>query len=163
MCSRQVAAAEKNVICDSVRRAVPNLPSGAEIIVDYKGSRRPPTAWPPSVSDYWAQGDWQLQMYAWLRSQQPGAAPVIAGVLLYINELALSLHDIGPLQREVAVTQTDICPEPGSQDDYLLRTWRSGAAVPEFSAAFRMARVTRVVPITRPSRVARSSASAARF
>jgi hypothetical protein len=146
-----VAGAANNVICDAVRAAVPNLPDGAEIIVDYKGSRRPPTTCPPTVSDYWAQGDWQLQMYAWLRAQQPGAAPVVAGVLLYVNELALSLHDVAPLQREVARGHTDVSPPAGSQDDYLLRTWRPGAGVPAFSAAFRMARVIRVVPITPPS------------
>lgn len=146
-----VAGTANNVICDAVRAAVPNLPDGAEIIVDYKGSRRPPTTCPPTVSDYWAQGNWQLQMYAWLRSQQPGAAPVAAGVLLYVNELALSLHDVAPLQREVARGHTDACPPAGSQDDYLLRTWRPGAGVPAFGAAFRMARVIRVVPITPPS------------
>ncbi|WP_438026354.1 PD-(D/E)XK nuclease family protein [Sorangium sp. So ce233] len=146
-----VAAAHNNVICDAVRAVIPNLPNGAEVIVDYKGSRRPPTTCPPSMSDYWAHGDWQLHMYAWLRSQQPGAAPVVAGVLLYVNELALSGHDIGPLQREVSHGHTDVCPVPGSQDDYLLRTWRSGAAAPAFSHAFRMARVVRVVPITQPS------------
>ncbi len=48
----------------------------------------------------------------------------MAGVLLYINELALSLNDIGPLQREVAGGHTDVYPQPGSQDDYMLRTWR---------------------------------------
>jgi hypothetical protein len=149
--SVSVAAASNNVICDAVRTVVPNLPNSAEIIVDYKGSRRPPTTCPPSVNNYWAQGDWQLQMYAWLRSQQPGAAPVVAGVLLYVNELALGAHDIGPLQREVARRHTDVCPPPGSQDDYLLRTWRPGAQVPAFSLAFRMARAIRVVPITQPS------------
>lgn len=146
-----VAAVASNVICDAVRPSLPNLPPGAEIIVDYKGSRRPPTVCPPTTSDYWAQGDWQLQMYAWLRAQQPGAAPVVAGVLLYVNELALSLHDVAPLQREVANGHTDVRPQPGSQDDYLLRTWRPGAGVPAFSTAFRMARVIRVVPITQPS------------
>jgi hypothetical protein len=146
-----VAAATDNVICDAVRMSVPDLPAGVEIIVDYKGSRRPPTTCRPSMSDYWAQGDWQLQMYAWLRAQQPGAAPVQAGVLLYINELALSLHDIAPLQGEVFSRHTDVCPEPGSLDDYLLRTWRPGAGVPDFSAAFRMGRVLRIVPITQLS------------
>ena len=142
-----VAAAANNIVCDAVRAFLPNLPPGADIIVDYKGSRRPPTI----GGDYWALGDWQLQMYAWLRSQQPAAAPVVAGVLLYVNELALSLHDLAPLQREIARGHTDIRPQPGSHDDYLLRTWRPGAGLPAFSAAFRMARVIRVVPITQPS------------
>ena len=146
-----VAGAANNVICEAVRLAVPSLPLGAEIIVDYKGSRRPPTVCPPSVSDYWAQGDWQLQMYAWLRSQQPSSAPVVAGVLLYVNELAPSTSAVAALQREVARGHTDVSPPSGSHDDYLLRTWRPGSAVPAFSSSFRMQRVIRVIPITQPS------------
>lgn len=133
-----------NLLCSAVRAAVPNLPANAEIIVDYKGSRRPATD-----DEYWTQGDWQLQMYAWLRSRQPGAAPVVAGVLLYVNELAPSA--IAQLQREVNQRRTDVRPVPGSQDDYQLRTWRPGSAVPTFSAAFRMQRAIRIVPITQPS------------
>ena len=98
-----------------------------------------------------AQGDWQMQMYSWLRSQQPGAVPVVAGVLLYINELDPGTSDITILQREARRGHTDVLPTSGSQDDYLLRTWRPGAAVPTFSQAFRTTRAIRVVPITQPS------------
>ncbi|RKH71672.1 hypothetical protein D7W81_07055 [Corallococcus aberystwythensis] len=142
--SMTVSATTNNMICNAVRAAVPQLPVGAEIIVDYKGSRR------PALDDeYWTQGDWQLQMYAWLRSRQPGAAPIVAGVLLYINELAPS--GISQLQREVNQGRTDVRPVSGSPDDYQLRTWRPGAAAPAFSAAFRMQRAIRIVPITQPS------------
>lgn len=146
-----VTATANNIICDAVRAVLPQLGPGAEIIVDYKGSRRPPTTCPPHVSDYWSQGDWQLQTYAWLRSQQPGSAPVVAGVLLYINELAPGDDDMALLQREVASKTTDVRPSPGSQDDYSLRTWRRGSAIPRFSDSFRMARAIRIVPITQPS------------
>jgi hypothetical protein len=144
--SVSVNAAPDNVICNAVRAVIPNLPDGAEIIVDYKGSHRPST-----TSDYWGQGDWQLQMYAWLRAQQPGATPIVAGVLIYVNELAPTDEAITDLKRDVSRGTTDVRPVPGSHDDYQLRTWSPGSAAPAFSAAFRMQRVIRVVPITQPS------------
>lgn len=149
-----VMAGGNNVICDAVRTAIPDLVNGSEIIVDYKGTPRPPTQPAPSESDYWSQGDWQLQMYAWLRAQQPGAAPVAAGVLLYVNELVPTRSTLEALQREIAQGRTDVRPLSGSQDDYLLRTWRPGAALPAFSLPFRMSRVIRVVPITPASTAA---------
>ena len=42
-------------------------------------------------------------------------------------------------------------PASGSHDDYLLRTWRPGSAVPAFSLDFRLRRAIRVVPIDDPS------------
>jgi hypothetical protein len=144
--SVSVAAGANNSICNAVRAAVSSIPANAEIIVDYKGSRRPNV-----TDDYWAQGDWQLQMYAWLRSQQPAAAPVAAGVLLYINELAPGEGDLVELKKEIKAGTTDVAPVAGSADDYALRTWQRGAQTPSFSRSFRMARVIRVVPITGPS------------
>lgn len=141
-----VTTAVGNPICDRVRAAVPNLPAQAEIIVDYKGSRRPATTHP-----YWDQGDWQLQMYAWLRSRQPNALPVAAGVLLYINELAPGSGDIGDLQREARKGSTDVFPQPGSPDAYALGAWTPHHAIPNFSADFRLSRMIRIVPITQPS------------
>lgn len=135
-----------NLICKAVQEAVPSLPDGAEIIVDYKGSERP-----AKTHEYWKQGDWQLQMYAWLRAQQPTAAPIAAGVLIYINELAPSVSTITELKRQVGKGDTDVRPASGSPDDYLLRTWRPGSAVPAFSLDFRLRRAIRVVPIDDPS------------
>lgn len=131
-----------NVLTAAVQAVVQNLPAGAEIIVDYKGSRRPPTN-----HVHWSMGDWQLQTYAWLRSRQLGAAPVVAGVLLYVNELAPGTSDIAELQREMRRGHTDVVPPSGSADDYQLRAWTAGAAVPQFSSAFRMQRMIRVVQI----------------
>ena len=144
--SVSVHTSPDNVLSGAVRQAVPELPAGAELIVDYKGARRPPVDDP-----YWEQGDWQLQMYAWLRAQQPGAAPVAAGVLLYVNELVPGASATGALRRENEQGRTDVRPVPGSRDDYLLRTWRPGAMTPPFSADFRMRRAIRVIPITPPS------------
>lgn len=135
-----------NLICKAVQETVPSLPDGAEIIVDYKGSERPAKS-----HEYWKQGDWQLQMYAWLRAQQPAAAPIAAGVLLYINEMAPSVATIAELKRQVDKGDTDVRPASGSADDYLLRAWRPGNAVPTFSLEFRLRRAIRVVPIDDPS------------
>jgi hypothetical protein len=146
--SMTVAAAGSNVICDAVHAAISSLPSNADLIVDYKGSARPATACADAGKDYWTQGDWQLQMYAWLRAQQPTAKPVIAGVLLYINELAPSSNMVVDLRRHVERGHTDVEPVSGSRDDYLLRTWRPGSSVPDFSLDFRLQRAIRVVPIT---------------
>src|ERR1700730_1107282 len=52
-----------NVLREAIERACPNLPSHFEVIVDYKGSRRPATN-----HAFWNQGEWQLQTYAWLRT-----------------------------------------------------------------------------------------------
>ncbi|HWD41793.1 MAG TPA: PD-(D/E)XK nuclease family protein [Fimbriimonas sp.] len=147
-----VSAAAGNPICDAVRAVVPTFPPKADIIVDYKGSRRPARS-----HAYWQQGDWQLQTYAWLRSQQAAAVPVVAGVLLYINELDPGTSDIAELQREVSRGDTDVIPDSGSQDSYLLSTWKRGAAVPAFSAAFRLRRMLRVVPVSQPTMAAATS------
>lgn len=135
----------QNAICDAVRAVVPTIAPGAEIIVDYKGSNRPGTN-----EQYWQQGEWQLQMYAWLRSKQPNAAPVAAGVLLYINELQLEDTGIKKLRGQIKGKVTDVYPVPNSPDDYQLRNWQPGTT-PMFSTAFRKARMIRVVPITEAS------------
>lgn len=144
--SGEMSSLPGNAIGDAVRAVCPSLSPETDVIVDYKGSRRPATEHP-----YWQQGDWQLQMYAWLRAQQSNARPVAAGVLLYINELAPADKDLVTLQREVLSGRTDVAPVAGSEDAYLLNTWRPGAAPPPFTREFRMARMIRVVPITGPS------------
>jgi hypothetical protein len=144
--SISVARTPNNFLCEAVQR-VATLPAGlSDIIVDYKGSRRPPTNHP-----YWAQGDWQIQMYSWLRARQPSARPVVAGVLLYANELDPGSGDIRALQSEVRRGLSDVTPAAGSSDDYALRTWQPGHAIPTFSREFRLSRMTRVIPITQPS------------
>jgi PD-(D/E)XK nuclease superfamily len=64
-------AASNNLVRESVRAACPNLTGPYEVIVDYKGSQR------PFVQDqYWNQGMWQVQTYAWLRSRQQRLPPL---------------------------------------------------------------------------------------
>ncbi|MGD9560924.1 MAG: PD-(D/E)XK nuclease family protein [Pyrinomonadaceae bacterium] len=141
-------ATHTNVIAEAIRNACPGLAGNFEVIVDYKGARRPTLGHP-----YWHQGNWQVQTYAWLRMRQPESRPVAAGVLLYVNELLPSQDDIADLQGEVARGETDVIPPRGSRDEYLLNTWVRGAAVPEFSFEFRFRRAIHIIPVDDASRV----------
>ena len=134
--------ATTNIIRQAIQNSCPSLTGRYEVIVDYKGSRRPNTK-----EAYWAQGDWQVQTYAWLRTRQAQSLPVAAGVLLYVNELAPVAGDLLSLKQECSQHTTDVVPEKGSQDAYQLSAWRSGNAIPQFSLAFRLARAIRVIPI----------------
>ncbi|MFW6118920.1 MAG: PD-(D/E)XK nuclease family protein [Planctomycetota bacterium] len=135
-----------NVIRDAIVDTCPEQPDHFEVVVDYKGSRRP-----SSDHAFWEQADWQVQTYAWLRMRQPESLPVVAGLLIYVNELAPGAEDVRKLQREVQQGRTDVTPPGGSRDAYQLRLWQSGGGVPGFSLSFRMQRAIRVVPVTQQS------------
>ncbi|MEO8648321.1 MAG: PD-(D/E)XK nuclease family protein [Acidobacteriota bacterium] len=147
------AAVSTNVIAEAIRQACPALSGNFEVIVDYKGARRPTVG-----HAYWDQGNWQVQTYAWLRMRQPNSRPVAAGVLLYINELLPSREDLEELKREIVRGETDAVPTRGSRDEYLLNTWIPGAAMPDFSAEFRFARAIHVIPVDDASRITATNA-----
>lgn len=111
-----------------------------EVILDYKGMRRPATNSPS-----WAHLAWQVRTYAWLRAQEPGSAPVVAAVLLFVNELEPSAEDIAQLQRDLATGITDVTPS--SRDAALINGWRRGQPVPQLSTAFGERRSMRVVNV----------------
>ena len=90
-------------------------PETFEVIVDYKGMRRPDKVVTNKRSPRFgnASRDWiahesQVLTYAWIRSLQADAAPVVAGVLLYLNELVPSGEDIGYLKDDIAMEATDV-------------------------------------------------------
>ena len=141
--SISINQAADSFLRDAVLQCVGPIEGQADVIVDYKGARRPPTDHP-----YWKHGDWQLQTYAWLRSKQPGARPVVAGVLLYIIELDPGRSHIRALQTDLKKKRTDVAPEPSSPDGYELRAWTPEAELPSLSREFRLARMIRVVKIT---------------
>lgn len=136
------AAATSNVIRQAIQTACPGLTGNYEVIVDYKGSRRPATN-----HAYWQQHDWQVQTYSWLRTRQPNALPVAAGVLLYVNELAPVREDLVELKRAMNTNHADVVPANGSADAYQLSTWQPGNAIPQFSLPFLLARAIRVIPV----------------
>ena len=133
-------ASDDNLIRQCVLQDCPDLPETFEVIVDYKGARRPLTDEP-----YWEQGDWQIQTYAWLRERQPEALPVVAGILIYINELTPDGTEMETLRRGLSNGSTDVTPVVGSQDEQIVRMWREGMDTSQLSLAFRLRRAIRVI------------------
>jgi PD-(D/E)XK nuclease superfamily len=124
-----------------VRGRLSALSSGTyEVILDYKGMRRPAATSPESTYH-----EWQVLTYAWLRGLQAGASPVAAGVVLYVNELVPSGEDMKALKAEEAKGQTDI----GAQgaDAAALANWSGRGTPPALSTQLREARSIRVVPV----------------
>lgn len=95
-----------------------------EVVVDYKGMRRP-AALDPS-DRIWEYHEWQVLTYAWLRGQQTGEARTTSGLLLYLNELAPGTEDMDALAGEVLNNEpaiTDVVPTDDDLD--ALRAWRA--------------------------------------
>ncbi len=140
-----------------------------EIIIDYKGMRRP-TA-PNNVdfdlsgfhlinndsegnnsklNDYknWIQHEWQILTYAWLRSMQEDAKPVICGIIFYLNELVPSTEDLTLIRDDIRNNKTDI---PISDKDWeILDNWNEEIDLPihrDLSDEFKMDRSIRIVTI----------------
>jgi hypothetical protein len=122
-------------------------PDSYEVIVDYKGAARP-----DPNEDYWKQHDWQVQTYAWLRGRKAAAKPVVAGILLYVNELLPGPDDMRQMARSFQKGTLEIAPTSGTADFNTLNLWRDGVAgAPNLSAAFRIQRSLRVIPVTEDS------------
>ena len=138
--------AANNPILDAVDAVAPGLAGEFEIIVDYKGARRPRSAG-QRIDQHWLLGEWQVQTYAWLRERQPDANPVRAGILIYVNELSPSSSDIGLLQREIRNGETDVAPVSGTPDYYQVQGWAPGTQA-QLSEGFRLQRALRVIPVT---------------
>lgn len=111
-----------------------------EIIIDYKGMRRPSTNDPT-----WQHHEWQILTYVWLRSQQPQSSPIVAGIVFYLNELALSQEDMSELQNDVANNTTDVMPQ--GMDLRAIQNWRRNTAPPVLSEPFREQRSIRIIPV----------------
>ena len=139
-------ANDDNLIRRCVQDVYPELKGTFEVIVDYKGSRRPLIN-----EDYWNQGNWQIQTYAWLRQRQPEALPVVAGILIYINELTPGDQEMQALQQGIKDKTTDILPSAKSQDAQIIRMWRRGMDTRQLSLEFRLRRAIRVIAISKIS------------
>ncbi len=124
-----------------VSQIINNLASQEyEIIIDYKGMRRPATN-----SRLWQHHEWQILTYTWLRSQQPQSRPIAAGIIFYLNELALSGEDVEELRDDVASSLTDVMPS--GQDLNRIQNWRRGTPPPVLTRPFREQRSIRIIPV----------------
>ncbi|MDW8214118.1 MAG: PD-(D/E)XK nuclease family protein [Roseiflexaceae bacterium] len=117
-----------------------------EIIIDYKGIRRPP------LPEYELERfEWQIQTYAWLRAQQINARPVLAGILIFVNELAPSHSEMEELCKEVYNQTngpiTDVLPT--GKDAIALKRWcEDEQSFPQLTFDYRLQRALHIVPIT---------------
>lgn len=132
------------------RNVLPNGVSGSfEVIIDYKGMRRPSTARQSTVSAGLSEVyDWQLQTYAQLRGMQQGSLPVAAGILIYLNELLPSWNDVKALQKAIKKGTTDVVPAPGSSADIAVHASRTKAPYPDIPVEFLLQRALKVIAIT---------------
>ncbi len=131
----------KNRLVATIQEVVPALPSRGEfeIIVDYKGMRR------PSIKNkLWEHLEWQINTYAWLRGEQAHSQPVAAGVLIFINELAPSKDDLEALLGEVKSKGTDVMPS--AQEIKRLKS-KIKDPLKVLSEETRLSRALRVIPI----------------
>jgi len=133
-----------NSLVRAIRRALGGaLPNEFEVIIDYKGTRRPAERGDPFGEIY----KWQVQTYGHLRGQQEDSLPVAAGMVLYLNELYPSAGDITKLRKEMREGTADIVPAAGSDAERIL-SGRGDATHDRLPIAFRLERAIRVYPIS---------------
>jgi hypothetical protein len=140
-----------NPLVEAIRGVLPRpYPGRFEVIIDYKGMRRPPKGKPAGGQDFWRIYEWQVQTYAQLRSVQADARPVAAAALLYLNELLPTWNDLALMREEIDAGTTDVAPAPGSEADRLIRPRRRGDpdVSPPLPFEFRLRRALRIVPVS---------------
>ncbi len=119
-----------------------------EIIIDYKGMRRPPVTLSDGKCNItWDAHEWQILTYAWLRSRQTDAHKPIAGIIFYLNEMVPSAQDDSTLYEEIMNEQTDIKPSR-KVDLYEIEKWKKGSKKLALSSDLREERAIRLIPIT---------------
>ena len=111
-----------------------------EIIVDYKGMKRPSLGSPS-----WEHHEWQVLTYSWLRSMQPESRPVLVGILFYLNELSLFQEDLKELKKDVEEGKTDI--KPYADDLKNILNWNTRSKPPILSDSLKKLRSIRIIPV----------------
>jgi hypothetical protein len=146
----------KNRLLKIIREALPKrLPPHFEIIIDYKGMRRSAYKTQGPGPGLWDVYGWQIQTYAHLRSRQDDSLPVVAGVILYVNELLPTREDLLLLLDEIMTNITDVIPQKGSEAEVILKKWqkalkerKTGRQAPVLPVDYRLRRALRVVDVT---------------
>ncbi len=151
---------KKNALRQLIRAALPRkLPSQFEIIVVYKGGRRPLIESSETeecdLNSDWNIDEWCIHTLAHLRSHQDLTPPVIAGMVIYLNELCPAFDALAAFVSEMEQHTTDIVPPQGSYVEKGLLGWnkmpldiRSRANQPQLPFDFRLKRAVRFFDIT---------------
>ncbi len=94
---------QNNRLVKAILKELPSKPPDRfEVIIDYKGMRRPPVEVATSAGpSFWDIYGWQIQTYAHLRKAHEDSLPVVAGMILYVNEIAPTATDLGQIKEEI--------------------------------------------------------------
>ena len=118
-----------------------------EIIIDYKGMKRPPVKMIDSkAEDKWENHKQQILTYSWLRSKQEDAKPIVAGIIFYLNELVPSKEDLVLIKDEINNDLTDVGQKYQSDVD-LINKWEEEDKAPELSDDFKIDRSIRIINV----------------
>ena len=140
-----------------------------EIIIDYKGMRRPSAPSKEEFSkiqsmmingdindseDYlnykaWIQQQWQILTYAWLRKNQQNSEKPVIGIIFYLNELVPSTDDLVAIREDLKNDTTDISKDLIPKEDWnKLIHWDEKVDLPihrDLSDKFKMDRSIRII------------------
>ena len=123
-----------------------------EIIIDYKGMKRPPIK-VQKGEDKWEHHKQQILTYSWLRSKQEDAKTISAGIILYLNELVPSKEDLVLIKDEINDGLTDVPCDGRFEDDVnLIMKWHEEDKAPNLSDEFKIARSIRFIRIDEAER-----------
>ena len=118
-----------------------------EIIIDYKGMKRPPIKVAnEKIEDKWETHKQQILTYSWLRSKQEDSKPIIAGIIFYLNELVPSKEDLVLINEELNNGLTDVGNE-FENDVEIISNWKEEDKAPELSDEFKIARSIRIINV----------------
>ena len=118
-----------------------------EIIIDYKGMKRPPSDVKNSNNENWDYHERQILTYSWLRQKQENKKP-IAGIIFYLNELVPSIEDLKLIKDDIYYHMTDVGDSEEYKDDIeLIEKWQDDDEMPKLSEKFKVDRSIRIIPI----------------
>ena len=122
-----------------------------EIIIDYKGMKRPPIEVKnPKAENKWENHKQQILTYSWLRSQQEDAKSIFAGIIFYLNELVPSKEDLLLIQEEMKNNLIDDETLEKYETDFkLIENWQEDDKAPELSDEFKLERSIRIININK--------------
>lgn len=125
-----------------------------EVIIDYKGMKRPPIkVTDPLSEDKWENHKQQILTYSWLRSKQEDAKDISAGIILYLNELVPSKEDLVLIKEEIRNNLTDVPQGIEFDDDIeLIEEWEEDDKAPNLSEDFKIVRSIRFIKVNENER-----------
>ena len=139
-----------NLLVQLIQKQLPAAtPQAIELIVDLKATERPENGIDSSLLN--DPHCWQIQACAHLRAPT-AAAPPVAGLIVYLNELVPARRHFIALRNSLAQPPPhSLVPTPDSSDARILQTWRPRDPTeppPLLSLEFRLRRAVRIIPIS---------------